>query len=579
MAENKISILFPNQEAIVYKELSESTRHDLGLETLCKNLSNQTFEQNYIMSVIGKMTDNPNVARFRSEVFGDIYRLKDMRSRMMELLDKVKFLKEFGSFKRDGFRDKDTGLWDLLHRLDEINEYIECVEAITECLKNEDIYSEGLKNLRDYVEQIYVDAEFAALKEDVKAIKKETDSIKSVTIGINVNERFEANSIGLISVNSKPFKSSNIVSNFSEALFSQKGIKDNTDWNGDMHYHAADQRDIAGIPVITKINEMNMAKNNQIAAGMTGSTIASIPQNDAEESSTRYLNRVATQMLNRLSKRLQEVLSKYVKITIGTITDLIPEFVYYIRFAEYIEQMTEKGRRFCTATVISDADSNQGYMQAKGIYNFKLAGAVAQDETIVTNDFYFDKEHMCYILTGANRGGKTTITQAVGILYVLAQGGISIPGDSFSYIPVDCIYTHFPADEDKTMDLGRLGEECSRFKEMYKECTSKSLLLMNETFSTTSFEEGYYIAKDAVKAILQKGIKTIYNTHMHKLAYDIVELNNPVFQGKASSLVVKADGGKRSFKVEVAEPEGFSYAKDIAEKYGVTFDMLTKQIS
>ena len=39
---------------------------------------------------------------------------------------------------------------------------------------------------------------------------------------------------------------------------------------------------------------------------------------------------------------------------------------------------------------------------------------------LVVNDLIFDKDHTIYILTGANRGGKTTITQAVGLLFVLA---------------------------------------------------------------------------------------------------------------------------------------------------------------
>lgn len=195
------------------------------------------------------------------------------------------------------------------------------------------------------------------------------------------------------------------------------------------------------------------------------------------------------------------------------------------------------------------------------------------------NDLIFDDEHLAYILTGANRGGKTTITQAIGLLFVLAQAGIYVPGKSFVYNPVDSIFTHFPADEDKTMDLGRLGEECKRFRELYSGCTEKSLLLLNETYSTTSFEEGYFIAKDSVRAILAKGIRTIYNTHMHKLAFDIEEINESVKAvnsnaPKAASLVVKASGGKRSFKVEIAPPEGVSFAHDIAEKYGVTFEML-----
>ena len=194
---------------------------------------------------------------------------------------------------------------------------------------------------------------------------------------------------------------------------------------------------------------------------------------------------------------------------------------------------------------------------------------------IVLNDLKFDSEHTVYILTGANRGGKTTVTQAVGLLFALAQGGIYVPAASFEYAPVDCIYTHFPADEDKTIDLGRLGEECVRFKQLYADCTADSLLLLNESFSTTSFEEGYFIARDSVRAILKKQVRTIYNTHMHKLAADAPEMNEQESGAKVASLVVKSDGGKRSFKVEVASPEGMSYARDIAEKYGVTYEMLT----
>jgi DNA mismatch repair ATPase MutS len=96
---------------------------------------------------------------------------------------------------------------------------------------------------------------------------------------------------------------------------------------------------------------------------------------------------------------------------------------------------------------------------------------------------------------------------------------------------------------------------------------------MNETFSTTSFEEGYYIACDSIKALLTKNVRTIYNTHMHKLGIDCAGFSDS--SAKAASLIVKSDGGNRSFKLEIAPPEGSSYAADIARKYGVTFEMLT----
>ena len=157
------------------------------------------------------------------------------------------------------------------------------------------------------------------------------------------------------------------------------------------------------------------------------------------------------------------------------------------------------------------------------------------------------------------------------------QGGIYIPGDEFEFAPVDCVFTHFPADEDKTLDLGRLGEECKRFKEIFDGAGDGSLILLNETFSTTSFEEGYYIARDSVRAILTKGTRTIYNTHMHKLGFDVDEMNEGRTEGKVYSLIVHNEGSQRSYKIEIAPPAGRSYASDIAEKYGVTYDMLVNK--
>ena len=82
------------------------------------------------------------------------------------------------------------------------------------------------------------------------------------------------------------------------------------------------------------------------------------------------------------------------------------------------------------------------------------------------------------------------------------------------------------------------------------------------------------IARDSVKALLTKAVRTIYNTHMHKLGEDAAELTRESSGAGAASLIMRTENGRRSFKVALAQPEGSSYAKDIAEKYGVTYDML-----
>ena len=558
--KKKISLLYPTGTMMNHKQLSETTTHDLGLDYISMQITEKKSEQTLILSVLSKMTDSAETALYRSDIFEDILHNETMRNEMLKILDKINFMRDYGSISKK--YEESASIWDLMHRLDELKDYINCVEAIFKSLSDVPIHSEGLLSLKEYINELHQDNGFKELKEDIAALKTDTSDLKSVTVGINLNERFEAAGIGLISVNNKYFTKSNIIGNFCEKISSKDNIKPDTEWNENYKYH----------PFSANANASKMKEM------LSHRGIAIIPDGDMLEDIPRYMNRITDQMLSAVVKKLRNMLNKYISITITDITDLIPEFIYYVRWAEYIEKLTGQGLHFCKGTLASE-DSKERIMRAKAVYNLKLASvSVKEQGEIITNDLDFDRQHLVYILTGANRGGKTTITQAIGLLFVLAQGGIYVPGDSFEFHPVDCIYTHFPADEDKTMDLGRLGEECKRFRELYSSCTKNSLLLLNETFSTTSFEEGYFIAKDSVKAILAKGVRTIYNTHMHKLAYDIEELNCAGGSVKAVSLIVKTDGSNRSFKVEIAPPEGMSYANDIARKYGVTYEMLVQDV-
>ena len=425
--------------------------------------------------------------------------------------------------------------------------------------------------MKAHIDEIYADNGFSELKEDIAGLKATTSSLKSVTVGINLNERFEAKEIGLISINSKEFTRSTLLDHFGGLISRKDNVRADIQWDGSTRFQPFSTSDGTATDKLYSLARTKAMITNPLL------TMALVPDGDMGKDVTSHMDRITDHMLSQTVRKLKEVLNKYVGLSIMNITALIPEFIYYVRWAEYIKRHVDSGLSFCKATVL---DNSKGFrMRAKGFYNLKLADFVQDGgSSIVVNDLDFDAGNNLYILTGANRGGKTTITQATGLMFVLAQGGVFVPASEFSFVPADCIFTHYPADEDKTLDYGRLGEECKRFREIFSQCTSESLLLLNETFSTTSFEEGFFIARDAVKAILKKGTRCIYNTHMHKLASDIDDINDEgAKEGasfKAASLVVLSDGGERSFKVKVAPPQGMSYARDIAEKYGVTYDML-----
>ena len=64
-------------------------------------------------------------------------------------------------------------------------------------------------------------------------------------------------------------------------------------------------------------------------------------------------------------------------------------------------------------------------------------------------------------------------------------------------------------------------------------------------------------------------------------AFDVEEMNEEQqkaehTEGKAFSMIVHMKGTERSYQIEVAPPEGKSYASEIAKKYGVTYEMLVK---
>ena len=567
MKQTKLSILFPRQDEVTYREIPEESWHDLGMDALTEKVAAQPQEEPLLRRVMMSLTADPAVAAFRSDVFDDILRHPEIRERLMKLLDKVKMFYDYGVVNRH--EGDETGIWDLMHRLEEYHDYILTVEAIRECLSDKDLVSEGLTMLRDTVEQIYQEKGFAALRKDVEEMRIAASEIRSLTVGINLNDRFEAISMGLVSVNAKPFVKSGILKNFLASVSPRDEIRKEADWNGNYNYYPANT-EIGLLQSVGQFVESTLILRNPLAA----MSLARFPAADGTANVPRQMDSAASILTSRIARKLRDTLGQYLNVSVKEIADLIPELVFYTRWAEYIEKKQKAGWKFCKPQARLNRQG-AACMKAVGLYNLKLI-ATEQPENVVPNDLVFDPEKRVYVLTGANRGGKTTVTQAVGQLFILAQSGIPVPAESFEYDPADRVLTHFPADEDKTLDLGRLGEECRRFRELFVSCTPESLLLLNETFSTTSFEEGYFIAADAVRAILGRGTRTIYNTHMHKLAQDLdTVINTGEAEGKAVSLVAETKEGKHSFRVVIAPPEGQSFARDIAEKYGVTYESLT----
>jgi DNA mismatch repair protein MutS len=208
---------------------------------------------------------------------------------------------------------------------------------------------------------------------------------------------------------------------------------------------------------------------------------------------------------------------------------------------------------------------------------------------IVENDILLGQDGHILILTGPNQGGKTTYLQGVGVLHILAQAGCYVPGKAACLSPLDHLFTHFPLEEKPDSDAGRFGEEASRLGKIFEQVTRHSLVLLNESLSSTSFGESLYLAQDLVRILRRIGTRAIYSTHLHELADRADELNGSVPGDSKIISVVSSPVDtvestnvaevSRTYKLERRPPLGQSYAREIAARYGISYQQLENVLS
>lgn len=167
------------------------------------------------------------------------------------------------------------------------------------------------------------------------------------------------------------------------------------------------------------------------------------------------------------------------------------------------------------------------------------------------------------VVTGANNGGKSTFLRSVGAAQLMAHAGMFVAAESFETDVHGGIFTHFAADEDRTMSHGKLVEEMVRMSSLIDRMTPGSLLLCNESFASTAARDAEHIAEPLLTALLDTGIAVIFVTHLNEFACRREASAHP------ADLFLRAErlpDGTRTYRVVPGSPELGSHADDIFRK-------------
>lgn len=196
-----------------------------------------------------------------------------------------------------------------------------------------------------------------------------------------------------------------------------------------------------------------------------------------------------------------------------------------------------------------------------GLKNSQLLLKTDLDHPVVANDLRATP-HQLMLISGANQGGKTTFLRALGQAQVMGQAGFPVPAERFAVPAYRAVFTHFRREEDQTTHHGKLDEELVRMQGIVKALSAPSLLLMNESFSSTNEHEGAILNEQIIRGLLSQNQTICAVTHQYELGQRLTTLTPAPLFLRAQRL----SDGDRTFKLVPGQPRLTSYGLDIFKR-------------
>lgn len=233
------------------------------------------------------------------------------------------------------------------------------------------------------------------------------------------------------------------------------------------------------------------------------------------------------------------------------------ELAFYIGCLNLHKHLTDLG---APVAFPQTAPVDQRRFSCTGLYDPALA--LMMGERVVGNDISADGKSLV-VITGTNRGGKTTFLRSVGLAQLMMQSGMFVAAESLTASLCAGLFTHFKREEDKTMESGKFEEELKRMSAIVDYLKPNALILLNESFAATNEREGSEIARNIVSALLEKNIRVLYVTFLHEFIHHFYE------RAADATVFLRAErlpDGTRTFKLKEASPLGTSYGIDVYRK-------------
>ena len=199
--------------------------------------------------------------------------------------------------------------------------------------------------------------------------------------------------------------------------------------------------------------------------------------------------------------------------------DFINRLIESIRTIDIINTKVNlvKEYNLCKPKIVNKDNS---FVDAKKLRHL-LIETIEKNEIYVPNDVCLgkDKNDSGILLYGTNAVGKTSLIKALGISIIMAQSGLYVPCEAFTYCPYKYIFTRIIGNDNIFKGLSTFGVEMSELRVILNNCDNNSLILGDELCSGTETDSALAIFNASIELMIARKSNFIFATHFHELPH------------------------------------------------------------
>ena len=299
-------------------------------------------------------------------------------------------------------------------------------------------------------------------------------------------------------------------------------------------------------------------------------SLPGIVQDESASGKTFFIEPMEVVELNNSIRRLMFDRQREIARILFEFTDFlrpyIPELMEGARFIGEVDFIRAK------AECASQMGAGRPVMSEDGtlrIYEGRhplLESALAREgKKIVPIDLHLTREKHILVISGPNAGGKSVALKTTGMLQYMFQWGMPLTCSQKSEFPIfDSILIDIGDQQSMENDLSTYSSHLMNMRNLLKQASSKTLVLIDEFGSGTEPAAGGAIAQTILEELEERGTYGVITTHYTNLKV-YAEGSRGVVNG---AMLFDSVNIAPLYKLEMGVP-GNSFAFGLARKMGL----------